>query len=249
MARGKKVYFPYLIYFAIAVLCLILFSSVHISWYQIVIYVLNLQGFVGNPIDGLNHLWFLSVLMLCYFLTPSIKRLVKKKFWITVLCMLGIAIIEYLFIQKKYAMFTWVALYVLGIVMGEKEIQFAKLMGLLSVGTTILIIYLIPGIGALSQSAYSHLNVWFHVSLSISILMPLYWVSTKLLGDSFKVPRLLGWLDKYSYEIYLVHHLFILGSCSFLFIFDNKFINIIFVLVCTMVSAALLKLFSKMLIK
>lgn len=249
MSRLKKVYFPYLIYFTIAVLCLILFSLVQISWNQMVVYILNLQGFVGKPIEGLNHLWFLSVLMLCYILTPVIKKLLRKKCWVTVLGLLIIAIIEYLLLQKKYAMFTWVALYLLGIIIGEKEIKYAKCVGLLSVCVTVLIISLLPGIDALSQSEYSHISVWFHVSLSLSILTIFYFALTKFWADECKVPRILDWLDKYSYEIYLVHHLFILGSCSMLFVFNNKLISIILVIVCTLVSAALLKLLSKILIK
>lgn len=249
LSRLKKVYFPYLIYFAITVLCLTLFSKVQISWNQIVVYVLNLQGFVGKPIEGLNHLWFLSVLMLCYVLTPVIKKLLRKKFWVTVLGLLIIAIVEYLLLQKKYALFTWVALYVLGIIIGEKEIKYAKWVGLLSVCATVLIFSALSGIDALNQSAYSHISVWLHVSLSLSILTIFYFVLTKLLTDQCKVPRIFGWLDKYSYEIYLVYHLFILGSCSMLFVFNNKLISIVLVIVCTMVSAVLIKLLSKILIK
>lgn len=249
VSRLKKVYFPYLIYFAITALCLTFFSKVQISWNQIVVYILNLQGFVGKPIDGLNHLWFLSVLMLCYILTPVIKKLLRKKFWVTVSGLLIIAIVEYSLLQKKYAMFTWVALYLLGIIMGEKEIKYAKWVGLLSVCASVLIISSLPGVGSLSQSGYFHIGVWFHVSLSLSILAMFYFALTKLLADECKVPRIFGWLDKYSYEIYLVHHLFILGPCSMLFVFDNKLISIILVIVCAMVSAVLLKLLSKILIK
>jgi len=39
-------------------------------------YMLNLQGFLGEyVIQGAGHLWFVSVLMLCYLITPILQKL------------------------------------------------------------------------------------------------------------------------------------------------------------------------------
>lgn len=48
------------------------------------------------------------------------------------------------------------------------------------------------------------------------------------------------YLDKYSYEIYIVHHIFILGPLSILNI-KNKIFSTIIIILITMVAAYLLK--------
>ena len=55
---------------------------------------------------------------------------------------------------------------------------------------------------------------------------------------------LIKYINKYSYEIYLTHHLFILGPFSILFYSMNVYINILIIILMTLISAFLLKYIS-----
>lgn len=68
--RVAKVYIPYLIWLLVVIAIYAVFHLYHFNVKQIVLYLLNLQRF-SVPIDGLNHLWFLTVLMFGYLLTPG----------------------------------------------------------------------------------------------------------------------------------------------------------------------------------
>lgn len=246
--RLKKIYLPYIIYVAIAVVAIYVVTGRPITWAQAAIYTFNIQGFMGNSIEGLNHLWFLSVLMVCYLLTPVVKFSLKRNHWATIAVLICIALIEYLWLQKKYALFTWIALYIGGLIVGSVDAKYAKWIGLSSIPTTVLLTLFLPNVSALTKSCYSTLSVWIHVFLAISILMVLY-LSTRTIINPPNKPRWLSWLDDHSYEIYLTHHLYILGACSLLFISNCLLIGIVCVVASTIISAIILKQLSKIIAK
>lgn len=51
-----------------------LIKGQEISLIGVISYVFNLQGFFGAT-EGLEHLWFLSLIMICYLITPILEKL------------------------------------------------------------------------------------------------------------------------------------------------------------------------------
>ena len=60
-----------------------------ISIKYIVITMLNLQGFFGTTL-GLSHLWFLSVIMICYLITPILQKLRNQNLKKILLILIGL---------------------------------------------------------------------------------------------------------------------------------------------------------------
>lgn len=242
VSRLIKVYLPYVLYMAIVVVVMVFVLGKSVAWKQIVVYAINMQGFIGEPIEGLNHLWFLSVLMVGYVLTPMLKDSLKRNRLLTIACLIGIALVEYLWLQKRYALFTWIALYLVGIVVGSVNFKVSKWIGVVSIPATLVFVFMLPDVSALTQHEYAFASVWLHVFLAFSMLTILY-LTSRMLKDS--LPMWMKWLDSYSYEIYLTHHLYVLGPCSLLFFSDYKIIGVVFAIVATLVSAIVLKQLSK----
>lgn len=66
-----------------------------------------------------------------------------------------------------------------------------------------------------------------------------------LLFKNIKESRVLEYSDKYSYEIYLVHQLFILSPLTMLSFTDNRAINISLTLCAIFISSFILNELSK----
>ena len=84
------------------------------------------------------------------------------------------------------------------------------------------------------------MNRLFHVyvglTISIIIIGSLYKVLH--IGKLYSIAKL---LDNYSYEIYLMHHPFILGPLSLMQMTNNRALNVVVILAITGVSAYVLK--------
>lgn len=52
--------------------------------------------------------------------------------------------------------------------------------------------------------------------------------------------RILEWSDKYSYDVYITHMIYIKGVLSVLDLTDNYIVNILFMLILTALSAMML---------
>ncbi len=245
-SRLEKVYLPYVLYTAIAVATMCLVLGLSVTWQQILCYLFNIQGFIKNPIAGLNHLWFLSVLMVGYLLTPIVRKALNRNRLVTIACLIVIQLIEYLWLQKKYAMFTWIMLYLLGIIFGSADFKYAKRIGALSIPATTILLLLLPSVSSFTLPKYS---VWLHVFLAVSVLAVIYMATNLFLKYYNSEPRWIKWVDSHSYEIYLTHHLYILGPCSLLFLSDCKILGVVLVILCTIVSSIVLKQLSKIFIK
>ena len=99
--RFVKVYLPYYIILTIVIVIYAVFRLYKFNAKQILLYLLNLQWF-STPIDGLNHLWFLTVLMVGYLLTPWVKRLLDKHpVWFILVFVVGLDDVHSLLVVAK----------------------------------------------------------------------------------------------------------------------------------------------------
>ena len=89
----------------------------------------------------------------------------------------------------------------------------------------------------LNSRASSIIN-YGHVFLGSLIFISLYEILSML---KLKENRILTFSDNYSYEIYLVHQIFILNSFSVLFLTKSLVINIILIFLLSILSAMILK--------
>ena len=116
--RFLKVYLPYYIFLAVVIVVYAVFRLYKFNVQQIFLYLLNLQWF-STPIDGLNHLWFLTVLMVGYLLTPWVKRSFEKHPVWSILVFVACCVVEFVLAKKFYSFCAWVALYFVGMLFGH----------------------------------------------------------------------------------------------------------------------------------
>lgn len=86
---------------------------------------------------------------------------------------------------------------------------------------------------------FAYFKSYTHVVLGLSIFLLFIH-----LCNNVKYNKILSFSDKYSYEIYLVHALFILSPLNLIFISDYVILNIVMAIVSTIICGMLLKYIS-----
>lgn len=237
--RFTKVYIPYFIVILLLISSYIIFSIEDISIKQIVSYVLNIQLFT-NPIGGGNHLWFLTVIMICYAITPLLQRTLKNNPIIVFIGLILFAIAEFVFVQKLYGLCASICLYIFGMLVGRCETKKINLgINILS-GLVVVGLFSVFTWNHLIDAEYKEYNTWLHFNLGIFIFISLYNILPFFINENKKY-KLLKQADSISYEVYLVHHPIILGPLSLLLITPYYSINIMIVIILSVIMAYALK--------
>lgn len=74
--RVRKLYVPYALMVVATLAALVLLTDIRPTLTAVVNYTLCLQGLKGGvPHSGLEHLWFLTAILLCYLATPFLQWL------------------------------------------------------------------------------------------------------------------------------------------------------------------------------
>ena len=234
--RLTRIYIPYALVVAIVLIIQSLLGMWQFNFRDVAIYAMNLQGFVSTSVAGLNHLWFLSVLMVCYLLVPWLQRLIKWNPLVLVIFVVCTSIVEFLFVQKMYSTCAWILLFVAGMLYGKYETP--KMSICIMIGSAIVVGGMMPffQLDYLLDPNWSHYCVWLHSALAIVIFAVIYTVVPKLCDADTRLP-ILKQADKISYEVYLVHHPLILGPLTLLTITSYTGLNISIVLLTTIALA------------
>ncbi len=246
----KKIYISYLILVIIIIFIDYVFFDIQYSKTTIVVNILGIQGF-SSIIPTISHTWFVSYILLCYFITPVLQSfkfesIKNKDFIFTFLVILGFTFIfEYLKITSFNS--AWIFTYILGYIYAKRFINKTKLFFiLLTIATLILLIprviiqYNLVDINipqVLINNLY-YFQTYSHAFLGAWLFTILFWIFNKI---NIKSNRLLEFSDKYSYQIYLVHQIFILFHMSLLNLTPYLVINICLILICSILSGIILK--------
>lgn len=236
--RVAKVYIPYLIWLLVVIAIYAAFHLYHFNVKQIVLYLLNLQRF-SVPIDGLNHLWFLTVLMFGYLLTPWVIQLLKKYPIICISAFVICGIVEFVFVKKIYGFFAWIALYFAGLFYGT---YYSKKTSNIVIAVSAVVLVLL-GVrfepNWLTQTDYQNCSIWLHWVLGLFLFALLYRALPLLIKSNHKY-AVVSHLDKISYEVYLTHHPLILGPLSMMLITEYNVLNIMLLLIVVYVVSRVL---------
>lgn len=223
--KAKRILIPYLC-FLVPVLILYHFAAPgKTSAAADLIYLTGLQGFApGNyTIDGLGHLWFITVILLSYAITPILYR--KKTGHALLFC--AVFCLLLFLIHKSYAF--WVGVYVLGFYMRK----FGKNPVVIPIAVTVAAA---AGYYFLSGRWEILFNIVAHAGGGIAIFTLLFNIN-----NCKSVNNGGGVIDRYSYEIYIVHHIFILGPFSLLFLTPFKTMNILVIILLICLATVVLK--------
>ncbi len=217
------------------------------SFKYIFIYFFNLQYYLGYVTGG-EHLWFLTILMLCYLLIIVLKKIEDRKLVIFNIILLLLAIFCS-FVNFKLG-FTLFYLFAFSIGFMFKK-QYMKNMKniwfVLLVGFVALIGRLLGKMYLDSTPLYDIVIFSIsHLVLSITLFSFIQILHKKII---IKNSKFLSYIDSLSFYIYITHNVFI--SKPFVLLILTPFfpINLIIALLCSYLLAVLIKKISDIILK
>lgn len=248
--RCKKVLIPIYIYILGVTIYLRLVVHKSLSIGTVV------RAFTGaRPYEGTEHLWFIPYIMFCYFITPllyALKKKIEKKSIRYKALVLGMILISSEILYRSYGFYFWpsrVICYIMGyfwaIQVDEWEIDCIERKRVIRViiifatflnGVRIYFKYIaevkFEGIVAILFDIFEQYS---HVALGLALFV----VCLELLSNA-KYNFWLKISDKYSYYIYIVHHLIVNSSYSVFLRVNNTLIGIIASVLIILLSAYVL---------
>lgn len=240
-----KLYIPYIIYVIIVFIIYQLFSVDNFSIRNLAIYIFDLQWVCGN-VNGLSHLWFMTAIAICYFLTPILQFLKNKGYVSVSLFLLSIlGVCNFLYFNILLDKFSCIFIYLFAYLFSCLKSNYKKIY---LVTIIIMFVYSLFSLNWDILLDYSDgLNKLFHVLLALlCVLLPII-ISNNI--NVIKVPYCVSLFDKYSYYVYITHHIFVLGPLSLAFCTKYNVLNIGIMLVFSVLSAFLLRFISNLIIK
>ena len=79
-----------------------------------------------------------------------------------------------------------------------------------------------------------------HSLLGITLFFTMYWLFSKILSNKSEKKGILYYSDKYSYDVYIVHQIYILGVFSLISLTEYLSLNILIIAILIIISAVLL---------
>lgn len=238
--RFIKILIPYYIVFLVAGIVQFLFEHDRFRWFSFV------GGlFCRTTIEGGGHLWFISLILMCYVITPLLD-IYKQKYISDLKSLISFGIVSIIIASITFGLFSsasalspaWISCYIIGYVLGiasKNEIikmrwffSLFMILSLLGNGIQCYIDYYkrleFSGIISILYGYFQNFNhVWLGVFLFLSL---------KLILDKCKKKKniILNITDKYSYEVYLVHQFLILGPFSLMKVTSIAVVNILIII-------------------
>ncbi len=192
------------------------------------IYAFNLQGILGVTYPS-NTLWFLTLIMICYIITPFLQYIKNKKlnikYGIMTIMMIVIAQIVLAYITDIGMVaghtLSWcilaVSVYIIGYFIGNKilndSINYKRIV------TITIITFFATIIGLLSQKYLDGTVIYNRVIIYYAMLVIDLWICTAVYKlamyiKNTKLISVLNHADGISYEFYIVHQLIIVTITS-----------------------------------
>ena len=245
-----KILIDYEIVVFAAVAATVLFTDTVITVEEIAGAVLTVSTIAGGA-----HLWFIPTILMCYLLTPLYERIfsrAEQSHKLLVPAAVLLFVMNELVFRQMFSYFNaaWINCYLIGFALRRfQQYRFwytgsAWLLTLtgavcISIQASVRYLQLITLTDAWRPFYYPMCD-YGHVFLGVALFC-----SGRVLLRPFcninLIQRILRLSDRYSYQIYLTHHFFILGPLSLMALTANSYVNVVLVLLLTVLTAVLLQ--------
>lgn len=208
-------------------------------------------------LSGIDHLWFIPYILLCYLMTPLLNRLrlrmqklrgaAKPALVVSLMLLLELLFDTFL----PYFNPAWINCYAAAYFLGALKKRSGRLPGTATASITALALIfnavqigvdvfgLFVPQGIFTDYYYRFCN-YAHVLLGISIFLLLH---TALRGVRFaRVPVLLRLSDRYAFDIYIAHQIYVQGTLNLQQLTPSPLLNGVIILVLILFSGILLGL-------
>lgn len=247
----KKILVPYYIFLLFAIIGYTIVAPEQIGLKSVTAAILT----VGQ-IKGISHLWFVSNILFCYLITPYLAALrdyqKNKSLWHTLLTLIGIFGVYSLvgILTSDYFRPGRIDCYILGYYTavlcnrwGKRMIIWITCFSIVPCAVSNIVYCYLRYTKGLQMDGYlMHITDFSHLFLGYSITMLLM-----IMLRNIKTSMALEYSDNNSYEIYLVHQLFILSPLTLLSISSNIFINVLLCITVIVITGTILHNINKIL--
>ena len=211
------------------------------------IYLFNLQRILGT-IPEAGHLWFMTVLMLCYFITPILNKYKEKicKSYLFLILWFILSILICIIHGDTGQILLYMLVYLFGYHYRNNPIDIKNITSIITIIASIIIRllgkYLFDGTIIYDRIivTITHLILSFMIYKLISNLRE----KTKKISD-----KIINHLDNISLYVYITHCIFMIGPIRLMNLTPYIIINIILTLIMSYLSAILLKTLTELVTK
>lgn len=243
----SKILAPYLLLVIIMIIIKPILTGSSYPIKEIILSLSATQGIIGGGIPQLTHTWFISYILLCYLITPflssiQVRNLTGRRFLIgLIITALAFCFADYFNIFGFNA--AWIFNYLLGFYFArfytsqQKNYQTFRIwIYTLAIVSVIIKLAVSAGITpAFSANTSSIISSWTHVAIGSALFILLYDLLNKL---NLKYTNFIKFCDTYSYHIYLVHQVFILGTFSIISLIPFTLLGIALAIAVSIIAGA-----------
>lgn len=265
--RFVRITAPYYLFLLAVTVFYLIFDRDLLNIKELLGHILLVQGFVDS-LPGVEHLWFIPYILICYFFTPILQELdisnTKNSMgsYVTKLLLLLAALQILKYVNVINLIIPDLGAYIIGYYFSRRHFYYEKYQGLsksasmrrsaewifaaciLTTPLTIYLEYFYNGVLFSFLAPYtSDVFAWNHTILGITLFLAMYFLFDFLYSrKTIKVfDRIIKWSDKYSYTVYLTHQIVILGKYTLLNVTPSIFINIALIVLYSVISGMALQ--------
>lgn len=250
LRQFKKILVPYYVFLLLAIIAYISLCPSALNSKQVIGAILTV-----DTIKGLEHLWFIPCILLCYLLTPILqyvrdkicKEISATRFLLLSCIIFGIYATQSMYLWAYFR--PWVlACYIFGYFFatynqGKNNSESLKILFVVSALALVLNI-VFTYLKYYRGFTYGQFTDFCHMVLGI--MLSLWGLN---LFKTLHHNNFFAFSDKISYEVYLVHHIFILSPLTLLNVTDNGVLNIIIIIAVILTTSYLLNVASQIIIR
>lgn len=246
--RIKKIMVPYYIF----VITIIVLSKNSGGLISDLMFLLNLQGIAflfdfwtpNLNYSGLTHLWFITVIMICYGFTILLKKrnfTISKKGDFIKFILIGslVTIILFFFgINIDYIFIYFI---------GYFYAQYNKEISMKNFSFYSIIVFISLFIRFIGKVYFDGTILYDHIIVGFTMGILAIWIFLLILKIYKQIERfslldkVLIFADKLSYYVYIVHYIFLFGMFNVNQYSEHLFVQIILFIILTLLTSTLLR--------
>ena len=241
--RVRRILIP-MYFFMVFLLIVNLAIGNNIRMANWIAYIFNLQGF-QIYVHGAEHLWYLTIIMICYLITPILnkyrRKISNKNLVIYIFIGVLLQISTSYFINTQLGIYLiYLLLYIISYIIGcridiiiSKKLMFSS-----------ILLAGISGILRISARVFFDNSILYNVIVvgytQGLIAFCIFYIFIYMCRN-IKENKIINFLDSISFEIYLVHYMYVVGPLRLMGLTNSFIVNTIITLVISIVTAIGLK--------
>lgn len=248
----KKIILDYFVYAVFVILPVYCYGKEFPQIFKMLFRVFTFSG----VIDGVHHLWFIPYILVCYLFTPLLydikQKAIDKNCLMSSLFLLWVIIEIFDIAYNSYFVGTWIMCYVVGFFSPEIIIKFSnKAKAIIMAGVVLAlpvnyvgyitryVVQPLVGKGLKNEICVYIINYARSYNALIIVLFIMFICSRRPIRNSIW-KKVLDLSDKFSFDIYITHMIYIKGALSLLNKTRSYAINVLFMLIATVLSGVIL---------